>query len=169
PFDVTSMQGAVDRCLAWCTGPRKPHTIITANAATVCMTQTDPGLRQACLEADLVVPDGMSVVWTSWMTKEPFPERVTGVDLMTRLLEKGSQGRLRVYFLGATHQVVSRLVERCAERHPGLVVCGYRDGYFSPEEQAAIVEQIRELAPDLLFVGMPSPFKETFCQRNRER
>jgi N-acetylglucosaminyldiphosphoundecaprenol N-acetyl-beta-D-mannosaminyltransferase len=48
-------------------------------------------------------------------------------------------------------------------------VVGYRDGYFSPSEQPAIVEEIRERAPDVLFVGMPSPFKETWCESNRKR
>lgn len=169
PFDIETMQGAVDRCLSWCRLPRAPHTVITANAAILCMMRSDPELRQACLAGDLIVPDGMSVVWTSRMTDAPFPERITGVDLMGRLLEAGSEHRLSAFFLGAKPEVVAELVERCAERYPGLVVAGYRDGYFSSTDHAAIVEEIRERAPHFLFVGMPSPFKETWCERNRER
>jgi exopolysaccharide biosynthesis WecB/TagA/CpsF family protein len=169
PFDVVTMQGAVDRCLAWCSGPRTPHTVVTANSATLCMVRRDPALRKACLAADLIVPDGMSVVWTSRLTKRHFPERIAGVDLMSRLLESGSEVKLRVYFLGAKPQVVATLAKLCAERFPGLAVSGYRDGYFSPADDTVISDEIRELAPQMLFVGMPSPFKETWCERNRER
>jgi len=169
PFDGVTMQAAVDRCLSWCAGPRAPHTVVTANSAILCMMRRDPELRRACLGADLVVPDGMSVVWTSWMAGAPFPERVAGVDLMARLLEAAAKQKLRAYFLGAKPLVVARLAEICGERHPGLEVVGYRDGYFSRDQHDEIVEEIRSLAPHLLFVGMPSPFKETWCEQNRAR
>jgi len=97
------------------------------------------------------------------------PGRVTGVDLMSRLLEVGARSGLRAYFLGAREEVVQALAGRCQERYPGLVIAGVRNGYFRPEEVPAIVEQIREARPHLLFVGMPSPFKEVFCERNRAR
>jgi N-acetylglucosaminyldiphosphoundecaprenol N-acetyl-beta-D-mannosaminyltransferase len=169
PFDGVTMEAAIERCLAWCAGPRAPHTIITANSAILCMMRRDEELRRACLAGDLIVPDGMSVVWTSRMAGVPFPERVAGVDLMTRLLDAGAERRLRAFFLGAKPAVISRLVESCARRFPGLEVVGYRDGYFSADQHAAVVEEIRGAAPHLLFVGMPSPFKETWCERNRER
>jgi len=169
PFDALTLNAAVERCLSWCAGPRAPHTVITANSAILCMMRQDQELKRACLAGDLIVPDGMSVVWASRMAGVPFPERVAGVDLMARLLDAGARRGLRAYFLGAKRAVVSRLAELCARDHPGLEVVGYRDGYFSGDQHAAIVEDIRSRAPHLLFVGMPSPFKETWCERNRQR
>ncbi|MGZ6124686.1 MAG: WecB/TagA/CpsF family glycosyltransferase, partial [Myxococcales bacterium] len=101
PFDGVTMRAAVDQCLAWCEGPRKPHTVITANSAILCMMRRDEELRRACLAGDLIVADGMSVVLASRLAKMPFPERVTGVDLMARLLSEGSLRGLSAYFLGA--------------------------------------------------------------------
>jgi N-acetylglucosaminyldiphosphoundecaprenol N-acetyl-beta-D-mannosaminyltransferase len=169
PFDVETMQSAVDRCLAWCAEPRAPHTVITANSGILCMMRSDLELRRACLAGDLIVADGMSIVWTSRMTEAPFPERVAGVDLMARLLEAGGERGLSAYFLGAKAQVVARLAEVCKERFPGLKVAGYRDGYFGPDQHEAIVEDIRANKPHLLFVGMPTPFKEVWCERHRDR
>ena len=168
-FDGVSMQGAVDRCLEWCREPRAPHVVVTANAAILCVMNRDPELRKACLNGDLVVADGMSVLWTSRLAGVGLPERVAGVDLMAHLLAAGSEHRLSAYFLGARKEVVSRLVERCAQDFPGLTVAGFRDGYFPGEEMDAVVDEIRALAPDMLFVGMPSPFKEAWCERHRER
>jgi exopolysaccharide biosynthesis WecB/TagA/CpsF family protein len=167
PFDQVTMQSAVDRCIQWCLGPRVPHTVITVNAALLCMMRRDPELKEACRGGDLIVPDGMSVVWTSWLARMPCPERVTGIDMMDRLLKAASDHRLSVYFLGARREVVDELARRCARDYPGLIVAGLRDGYFRPAEQEGIVEQIRLAAPHILFVGMPSPFKETWCERNR--
>src|SRR5688572_3809640 len=132
------------------------------------MMRRDPELREACRQGDLIVPDGMSVVWTSRVAGVPFPERVAGVDLMARLLDAGSKRRLRAFFLGARPEVVAELARRCARDYPGLVVAGFRDGYFvAAGEEEAVVEEIRRAAPHMLFVGMPSPFKETWCERHR--
>jgi N-acetylglucosaminyldiphosphoundecaprenol N-acetyl-beta-D-mannosaminyltransferase len=168
-FEPMTMDAVVGQCLEWCRGVRSPHTVITANAAHLCMMRRDPGLDAACRSGDLIVADGMSVVWALRAAGVEVPERVAGVDLMTRLLEAGGDERLRVYFLGARPEVVERLAEAAARRYPGLVVAGYRDGYFSPADHEAVVEEIRGLAPHLLFIGMPSPFKEMWIQRHGAR
>ncbi len=168
PFDLLTLQAAADECLRWCHAARLPRTVITANAAILCMMRRDPELREACRRGDLILADGMSVVWAGRLAGLPFPERATGCDLMARLLQAASDQRLSVYFLGARPQVVQDLVARCARELPGLVVAGARDGYFTPQEHAEVVADIRQRAPHMLFVGMPSPFKETWCERHRE-
>lgn len=168
-LDRATMDDAVRRCVAWCRAPRAARTVITANAAIVCMMRRDPELARACRNGDLVLADGMSVVWAARAAGRPVPERVAGVDLMGRLLAAAGAERLRVYFLGARPEVVSRLAAESERRHPGLVVAGFRDGYFGPEEHEAVIEAIRAAEPHLLFVGMPTPFKEVFCERHRER
>lgn len=168
-FDPETMHSAVERCLQWCAGPRIPHTVITANARVLCMMRRDPELRQACRSGDLVLADGMSVVRALRLARTPVPERVSGVDLLARLLEVGAGRQLRVFFLGAREEVVRRLVESCRSKYPGLVVAGYRNGYFPATDELAVAEQIRESRPHLLFVGMPSPFKEVFLERHRAR
>lgn len=167
-FDRVTMRSAVDSCLQWCLGPRASHTVVTVNAAHVCMIRSDLQLREACRRGDLIVPDGVPLVWTSRLAGVPLPERVAGIDLMGELLQMASEHRLSAYFLGARKEVVGELVRRCADDYPGLEVAGARDGYFGPGEHQGIVADIRSRAPHLLFVGMPSPFKETWCELHRE-
>jgi len=168
-FDTVTMEHAVARCLALCRAPRASHTIVTANASHLCMMRRDPGLAQACLTADLTVADGMSVVWALRASGQPIPERVAGVDLMVRLLAAAEANALSVYFLGARKEVVAALAAWCRKRHPNLVIAGSRDGYFGASDHPAIVEEIRASQAHILFVGMPSPFKETWCEKHRER
>jgi len=168
PFDRIDMQSTIDQCIAWCYGPRVSHTVITLNAALLCSMRRDEELRTACRSGDLIVADGVPVVWASRLAGDPLPERVAGVDLTERLLAEGASRGLSVYFLGARPEVVRDLAAYCHRKYPGLKVAGWRDGYFGAEDHSKIVEEIARLAPDMLFVGMPSPFKETWCQRHRE-
>jgi len=142
---------------------------MTVNASHLCMMRRDPELARACRAGQLTVADGMSVVWALRASGQRAPERVAGVDLMARLLAAAGENRLRVYFLGARCEVVKALVERCQAQYPGLEIAGFRDGYFGPDDHLSIVEAIRRSGADMLFVGMPTPFKETWCERHRHR
>jgi N-acetylglucosaminyldiphosphoundecaprenol N-acetyl-beta-D-mannosaminyltransferase len=122
----------------------------------------------ACRAAHLILADGMSVVWALRASGQPIPERVAGVDLMARLLAAAGENQLRVYFLGARREVVTALVEKSRVQHPGIEIAGFRDGYFGRDDHPEIVEEIRYSRADILFVGMPSPFKETWCERHRQ-
>jgi N-acetylglucosaminyldiphosphoundecaprenol N-acetyl-beta-D-mannosaminyltransferase len=168
-FDAVTIETAVARCLEFCQAPGTAHTVITANASHLCMMRHDPELTLACRAAHLIVADGMSVVWALRASGQPVPERVAGVDLMGRLLGMAGEQRLRVYFLGARRAVVMALVETSRTRYPGIEIAGFRDGYFGPEDHQAIVEEIRASGTHMLFVGMPTPFKETWCERYRQR
>ncbi len=168
-FDAVTMEAAVARCLEFCRAPRAPHTVITANASHLCMMRHDPQLALSCGAAHLTVADGMSVVWALRASGQLAPERVAGVDLMARLLAASGKHRLRVYFLGARREVVTALVETTHTEYPGIEIAGFRDGYFGPDDHLKIVEEIRTSQPHILFVGMPSPFKEVWCERHRER
>ncbi len=161
-FDPLDLEQVVARSLEWCRGPRRARQIVTMNVAGLELMRHDEAMRRACDEADLLVADGVPLVWASRLLRRLLPGRVAGVDLMQALLAAGARERLRVYFLGAREDVVQEVVRRCGERFPGLVVAGARNGYFADADHDAIVRTIREARPDLLFVGMPSPFKERF-------
>jgi N-acetylglucosaminyldiphosphoundecaprenol N-acetyl-beta-D-mannosaminyltransferase len=168
-FDAVTMETAVARCLEFCCAPRASHVVFTANASHLCMMRHDAELALACRAAHLTVADGMSVVWAVRASGQPAPERVAGIDLMDRLLAAAAKHRLSVYFLGARREVVETLVKNSRIRYPGVEIAGFRDGYFGPKDHQVIVEEIRASGAHILFVGMPSPFKETWCERHRER
>ena len=168
-FDAVTMETAVARCLEFCRAPRASHVVITANASHLCFMRHNAELAMACRAAHLTGADGMPVVWALRASGQPAPERVAGVDLMDRLVAEAAKHRLSVYFLGARREVVEALARNSRIRYPGVEIAGFRDGYFRPEDHQVIVEEIRASGAHILFVGMPSPFKETWCERYRER
>jgi len=169
PFDSITMEQVVNQCLAWCRGPRKSQTIVTVNATTLVMMKQNQQLYEACINANLVVADGVPVVWVSQLLGTPLPERVAGVDLLSRLLEAISKHQLRVYFLGAQLNVLEKLVALCHEKYPGVVVAGYQDGYFSESEQVKVIQKIYASGAHFLFIGMPTPFKEIWSYQHQDK
>ena len=168
--DPLTMEQALDWCLETCrAGGRRARILLTANASHLVGMQDDPALRQAARTADLVTADGMSLVWAGRFLGCAVPERVTGIDLLANLLRLAPRHGLRVFLLGAKPAVLARLVERCREEHPGLDIAGWQDGYFAPSEHEAVVRRIAESGADILFVAMPSPFKDVWCERHRDR
>jgi len=139
------------------------------NAAKVVAMRKDQSLRRAVAGCDLVLADGQAVVWASGLLGAPLPERVTGIDLFTELLEQASRRSYRVYFLGARPRVLNAMLAEVSRRYPGLVVAGARDGYFSADAEPQVIEEIRQTNPDLLFIGMSSPRKEILVARWGQR
>jgi N-acetylglucosaminyldiphosphoundecaprenol N-acetyl-beta-D-mannosaminyltransferase len=135
------------------------------NAAKIVNMRRNPELRNDVISSDVVFADGISVVWASRLLGPPLPERVTGIDLMHRILERGQSRGYRVYLLGATAEVVDGAAARMSERYPGIEIVGRQHGYFVDAEEEAVASAIARAKPDVLFVAMTSPRKERFLSR----
>ncbi len=135
------------------------------NAAKLVNMRRDKGLCEAVLAADMILADGIAVVWASRLLGRGLPERVTGIDLMHEMLQRGTDRHYRVFCLGATDEVLETTVARIRADYPGVVVAGCRNGYFEPEDEPNIVELIRASRPDILLAAMSSPKKEVFLDR----
>lgn len=142
------------------------HYAAVVNAAKIVAANKEPGLKKALAEADLVTADGMSVVWASSLLGRPLKQRVAGIDLFERLVERAAGRGWSVYFLGASDESVRAVVERLTKDHPALRVAGYRNGYFDSSESVAIAGAIKRSSADLLFVAMGSPKQEYWIASN---
>jgi N-acetylglucosaminyldiphosphoundecaprenol N-acetyl-beta-D-mannosaminyltransferase len=160
-IDPLRMPEVVSRCER-AAAAHERLVVGVVNAGKIVAMQASAELRAAVLSADLVIPDGMAVVWASRVLGEALPERVTGIDLFEQLLEVAARRDLSVYFLGATDAVLDDLMAEVARRHPGLRVAGRRNGYFGDAEAAAVAHAIGVARPDFLFVGISTPKKERF-------
>lgn len=145
------------------------HFGAVVNAAKIVTANRDERLRQFLLDADFVTADGMSVVWASRLLGQPLKQRVTGIDLFQRLVERAARRGLSLYFLGAREESVRGTVARLTARHPKLRVAGYRNGYFAASESNAVATAIKHSSADLLFVAMGSPAQESWIASNLAR
>lgn len=168
PIDLLTLEQtavrAVDAMLM-----RKPTHHVALNVAKLVNMRRNDELKRDVNESHIVGIDGMGIVWGARALGIDVPERVSGVDLMERLLEVSSQLEFRPYFLGARQDVLERAVMKAIERWPGLALAGSRNGYFSADQEDQIVDEIRAAKPDCLFIAMPTPRKERFLRKHRDR
>ena len=146
----------------------QPHQHVVVNVDKLVKASRDPKLRSIINECALINVDGMPVVWASRLVGKRLKERVAGVDLFESLMRRSADKGWRVYLLGAQEDVVAGVKTNYEKKYPGLVVAGYRNGYWRPEEEAGVVEQIKVAKADLLFVAISSPKKEHFLARYQE-
>jgi N-acetylglucosaminyldiphosphoundecaprenol N-acetyl-beta-D-mannosaminyltransferase len=144
----------------------RPHQHVVVNVDKLVKASRDPELCRIINECALVNVDGMPVVWASRLLGRPLKERVAGCDLFEALMRRAGERGWRVFLLGAREDVVSKVASTYRHKYPGLVLAGYRNGYWEGEaEEADVAGQIRAARPDLLFVAISSPKKEQFLGR----
>ena len=144
---------------------RKPHYIAVVNAAKVVNMRSDRELKESVLMADAIGADGVPLVWASRFLGNPLPGRVNGTDLMDKLLAKANEKAYRIYFFGATQEVLDRVLETVRSKYPGVKIAGFHNGYFSAAQESAIVQKIRAADADILFIAFGTPKKELWVKQ----
>lgn len=146
----------------------KMHHIITLNAEILYLAQSDTELMRIINEADLVTPDGSGIVWAVQKLTGQQLDRVAGVDLMQKLCEQAHHTGWRIFFLGGAPGVAEEAGAKLSEQYDGLEIVGVRHGYFSAEEEEALITEINASGADILFVGMGAPRQEFWLDKYRE-
>ncbi|MFH1111370.1 MAG: WecB/TagA/CpsF family glycosyltransferase [Planctomycetota bacterium] len=164
PIHAATMDEVVELCTQ-AIETRRPLHIGVVNAAKIVQMRRNALLRESVLASDLILADGMSVIWASRLLGQRLPERVAGIDLFERLLALACRRGFSVFFLGATKEVLQEVIRQVHEKYPGARTAASRDGFFPDEESPRVAEEIRRASPDMLFVAMSSPKKELFLGR----
>ncbi len=162
--DALTTQQVIDH-VHQCLQNNEPVRLGVVNAAKLVAMEQNELLRNDVTSSDLVLADGMSVVWASKLFGNPLPERVAGIDLMFHFLQLANEHGYRVYCLGATEEILGQVVANIGRDYPNAVIAGARNGYFGAEDEEQIANDIQEAKPHFLFVAMTSPKKENFMGR----
>jgi N-acetylglucosaminyldiphosphoundecaprenol N-acetyl-beta-D-mannosaminyltransferase len=167
PFTSAPLHDVRDHLLEALARGRQ-QVVITANTDHVVRLRRHPDLIGPYLAADLVLPDGMPVVWGSRLVGADLPGRVTGVDLMEALCEALARHARGVYLLGSTEDVLAQAAQTLEQGFPGLVIAGTHHGFFHEGSDPAVVDAINASGADALFVGMGSPRQERWAAANAD-
>lgn len=171
PFDPLTTDETV-ALIARMVASASPHYLATANVDFVVQAFEDVELRRILFDAHAVLCDGMPLVWASRKLGNPLPERVTGSDLVPRLLLEAEQRGWRVYFLGGTESSVAAAAENTRRKHPQLQLVGAYSPPFKPlldMDHDDLIRRIHEAKPDLLFVAFGCPKQEKWINMHYRR
>jgi len=145
-----------------------PHHMVTLDSSMCVLAQRDEALRRIILSAELVVPDSAGVLWASRRLGMPLPERVSGADLVPEIARMASEKGWRMYLLGSKPGIAELAARNLQSRFAHCCIAGTHHGYFSADEEAAVLEQIRQAAPHILCVAMGIPRQEKWIQAHRD-
>ena len=168
PFDNVTTEETL-RIIEGMIASKRPHYLATANVDFVVQATHDLELHRILTDADLVLCDGMPLVWASRLLGNGLPERVAGSDLVPALLELAEQKGYRVFFLGGQEEVAAKALENIIAKHPNLQVAGVLSPPFKPlleMDHEGICQTIRESEADLLFVSFGCPKQEKWINMN---
>jgi N-acetylglucosaminyldiphosphoundecaprenol N-acetyl-beta-D-mannosaminyltransferase len=133
---------------------------------------TSDDVRELVDEADLVVADGMPLIWASRLAGAELPGRVAGSSLIWSLPERAAQDGASVFLLGGNEGAADDAADILRERHPDLSVAGTMCppfGFDRDDDQLdAIDARLREARPDVVFVGLGFPKQEKLIRRLRK-
>jgi N-acetylglucosaminyldiphosphoundecaprenol N-acetyl-beta-D-mannosaminyltransferase len=171
PFDLIDYRSAIEQIDWWKRSGQRRYVTMT-NAHVVMLARRDEALRNALRGADLVLPDGISIVAAARLLGLVERGRVTGPSLMLRLCEWGVTQGYRHYFYGGAEGVARRLAARLSAAYPGLQVAGtycppYRE--LTDGEELRVAKRINDAGPDMVWVGLGAPKQEKWMARQRGR
>ena len=142
------------------------HYVVTPTPALVETCRQAGEAMEAVNGADLVLADGIGVIYGAKLLGTPLKGRVTGIGFAQGLMERMAGGGRSLYLLGAKPGVAERAAENLARQYPGLQIAGTHDGYFS--EDGPVTEDIRASGADVVFVCLGAPKQEKWMRRNGE-
>ncbi|MBC1210475.1 WecB/TagA/CpsF family glycosyltransferase [Listeria booriae] len=148
---------------------RTPVQHVVINANKINLMQKDEKLRAIVNSSPLINADGASILLAGKMLGKKVPERVAGIDLMDEVLQLANEKAYRVFFFGATEEVVRKVVMASSEKYPNVQIVGHENGYFKASESATIADDIRHSQADIVFVAFSSPKKEFWIHEQLER
>ncbi len=161
-ISAVNMAMALDTIESWITR-REPHYVCVTGVHGVIESQRDEGLRRIHNASGLTTPDGMPLVWLSWLKGHHQVGRVYGPDLMLALCERSVTWSYRHFFYGGAEGVPEQLVANLRQRFPEFQVGGFYSPPFrplTPEEDEQVVQMINQAAPDIVWVGLSTPKQE---------
>lgn len=176
PVAATDYSGAIDWILDAAHRADRAYAVEAANTHVASLARHDPAFGESMVRFDLILPDGMPLVWAINAEAEPgerLGDRVYGPTLMLKTLEASSGPSGPGHFLlGGSEATLEKLVGRLQQHYPQARVAGFYSPPFKEwdeDEQARIEEKIRESGAQLIWVGLGCPKQEHWIARNKER
>ena len=165
-FNNVTLDEAAEFCEALLS-EEKNHMVVTPNAEISYMASKDEELKEILNSADLVVADGVGVVYASKVYRTPVKAKVPGVELGMRVLENAAKSGRGVFFLGAKPGVGDMAAAKITEQFPDINFVGIRDGYFKSDDE--VIAEINASGAEILFVCLGAPKQERWMSANKDK
>lgn len=159
PFANITPEQAVCNVVEYLKGNDK-HMVFTPNPEMVMEACKNSEFMKILNASTMNVPDGIGIVYASKLTKSPIKYRVAGYDMMLSVFDKIKDTDKTVYFFGGAPEIAERAKKAIEQKFKGIKIVGCANGYFDENREKEIIDEINQLKPDLLLVGIGFPKQE---------
>jgi len=170
PFDAVNMASAVLR-IKTAAANRSPCFLSTPNLNFLIASQSDTAFRNSVINSDLIIADGMPLVWIARLLGIPIRERVAGSDLFEQM-RTDSNNRMSVYFFGGMEGVAEKACYKLNAEPSGLVCAGFETPGIGPIQEMSSSESIEKInvsGADFLIVSLGAKKGQAWIEHNRSR
>ena len=145
---------------------KKKSLVVAINPEKLMKAKEDPELKALLNRAEFQIPDGIGVIIASKLKKGSISSRITGIDMMDRVVREAARTGRAVFLYGAKPGVADKAAQQLKQTYPDLIVAGTQDGYES--DSSKVLDTINKAQPDILFVAMGSPKQELWIEQHRD-
>jgi len=150
---------------------KKRAVINTINPHCYIIAKRDRFYSQALHQSDILLPDGVGIIWAIKTLNGQKIKRISGSDLHIDLLQQLQQKGGKVFYLGSSFETLNKIQARVRIEYSNIIIGGYSPPFkaiFSNEDNYAILKAIEDFHPDVLFVGMTAPKQEKWVFQHKE-
>jgi N-acetylglucosaminyldiphosphoundecaprenol N-acetyl-beta-D-mannosaminyltransferase len=148
-------------------------TIInTLNPHSYCLSKKDSLFKKALLSSDILLVDGIGVVFASGVLNGKRVKRITGSDAHQHFLSQAQDQGLKVFYLGASKSTINKIKIKISKNYPAVKCEGYSPVYkedFTYPDTQRMIKAVNDFEPDILFIGMTAPKQEKWSYENKQR
>lgn len=146
---------------------KEKSLVVAINPEKLMKAKEDQSLKDLLNRAEFQIPDGIGVILASKLNKGNIKSRVTGIDMMDRIVREAARTGKSIFLYGAKPGVAESAAEALKFTYASLQIAGTQDGYEKDNE--TVIQKINEAKPDILFVAMGSPRQEEWIEANRDK
>jgi N-acetylglucosaminyldiphosphoundecaprenol N-acetyl-beta-D-mannosaminyltransferase len=159
---IDEVLSAVDRRIE----SGRPGYVVTPNVDHVCRFQRDPEVRAIYRDAFLVLPDGVPILWASYLCGRPLKRKLSGSDLVYWLSGHAAAKGYRVFLLGAAEGVAEEAAHKLKQLYPKLIIAGVYSPPLGFEKDQQLVwetrERVRAAEADICYVALGFPKQDAW-------
>jgi len=144
----------------------RSRQLVTVNPEFVMEARRNEAFRRVLNNADLVLADGVGILWAARILGRPLRERVAGSDMVPQIAAQAAERGHRLYLLGAAPGVAEAAARRLERVSPGLTVAGTWAGSPAESEAADIIRRVQQARPHVLLVAYGAPQQDLWIARH---
>lgn len=197
-FDAVRYDDVITAVEVFVSRAHQKHMIATPNPEMVVDANQRNSFKNLLNSTAMLVPDGIGILWASYYLSLPYkknrvtewtqrwisllkvffkhsdiysilPQRVTGSDLLCKIVDASQRNHWRIYLLGAAPGIASIAIDRMLQKYPDAIFAGSFAGTPAETHEDELCERINQAQPDILFVAYGSPAQEEWIHRNLDK